>query len=110
MSGKVIARISWLFAVSLALNLGLLLAAFYFWRSPAGLNGEPRQATAAPAESPEANKKTAVVTFPATVTSAALFWNQIATSDYHKFIANLRALQCPEPTIQDIIIGLINRQ
>lgn len=37
-------------------------------------------------------------------------WSQLYTNDYRGFIARLRATGCPEPTIQDIIIGAINRR
>src|SRR5437868_6638046 len=29
-------------------------------------------------------------------------WSQIESSDYRAYIANLRAIGCPEPTIRDI--------
>jgi hypothetical protein len=35
-----------------------------------------------------------------------LRWNQlVSTGDYRTFIANLRAIGCPEPTIEDIVRG-----
>ncbi len=36
-------------------------------------------------------------------------WSQVESSDYRKYIANLRAVGCPESTIRDIIITDIMR-
>jgi hypothetical protein len=36
-------------------------------------------------------------------------WNMIASSDYPLYIANLRAIGCPEQTVQDIIIAETQR-
>ncbi len=36
-------------------------------------------------------------------TSARFHWSMIESEDYHAYIANLRAIGCPEPTIRDII-------
>ena len=36
-------------------------------------------------------------------------WSQIETTDYRQYIANLRAIGCPEPTVRDIIITDVMR-
>ena len=36
-------------------------------------------------------------------------WSQIESTDYRRYIANLRAIGCPEETIHDIIVAAINR-
>ncbi len=36
-------------------------------------------------------------------------WSQVESSDYRQYIANLRAVGCPEPTIRDIIIADLNQ-
>ena len=36
-------------------------------------------------------------------------WSQIESEDYHQYIANLRAIGCPEQTIRDIIIADVNK-
>lgn len=36
-------------------------------------------------------------------------WNQVESDDYRKYIANLRAIGCPETTIRDIIIADVNK-
>jgi hypothetical protein len=44
-------------------------------------------------------------------TSAAAFhWSQIRTNDYRQYLADLRALGCPEATARDIPIGMIQRK
>jgi len=35
-------------------------------------------------------------------------WSQIESTDYSRYIANLRDIGCPEPTIRDIIIADVN--
>src|ERR1043165_5400469 len=36
--------------------------------------------------------------------SERFLWSRVESSDYKQYIANLRAIQCPEATIRDIII------
>jgi RNA polymerase sigma factor (sigma-70 family) len=36
-------------------------------------------------------------------------WSQIESANYRQYIANLRAIGCPEETIHDIIVAAINR-
>jgi RNA polymerase sigma factor (sigma-70 family) len=36
-------------------------------------------------------------------------WSQIESTDYRRYIANLRAIDCPEPTIRDLIIADLNQ-
>jgi hypothetical protein len=36
-------------------------------------------------------------------------WNQIESEDYRTYIANLRAIGCPEATIRDIIVAEVNQ-
>jgi RNA polymerase sigma factor (sigma-70 family) len=38
-----------------------------------------------------------------------LHWSQVESTDYPRYIANLRALGCPEQTIRDIIIADLNQ-
>ena len=41
--------------------------------------------------------------------SAPLDWRVIESEDYRKYIANLRAIHCPEETIRDVIIADVNK-
>ena len=42
------------------------------------------------------------------VVSEAFDWAQLESADYHDYIANLRAIGCPELTVRDIIIADVN--
>jgi hypothetical protein len=39
----------------------------------------------------------------------AFHWGKVESPDYRKYIANLRAIGCPEETIRDIIIADVNK-
>src|SRR5262245_45431219 len=46
---------------------------------------------------------------PAVTRTAPFHWSDLESTDYHQYIANLRAIGCPEQTIRDIIIADINK-
>jgi hypothetical protein len=92
-------------------DLGLLAVLGYLWkaRHPSSVSTAPLRdavdltihttnATAAPEPAQ-----------PVTTTEARVTWRMIAARDYKLYVANLRALGCPELTIQDIIIAAVNR-
>ncbi len=94
-----------LFFSSLLLNLALL--GWIAWAvsspkpSPTRPERAPQPATPSPAPEParaEAALKTAPVEQP-----PPFHWRQVESSDYRIYIANLRAVGCPETTIRDII-------
>lgn len=69
-----------------------------------------------PTRNPQANPNPAVAaeTNPqasnVTKSSATFFdWRTVESEDYPKYIANLRAIGCPEDTIRDIIIADVNK-
>ncbi|HEY1172410.1 MAG TPA: hypothetical protein VGH19_13665 [Verrucomicrobiae bacterium] len=43
------------------------------------------------------------------VPGEAFSWLRIEAEDYHRYVANLRAIGCPEETIQDIITSDVNK-
>lgn len=59
-----------------------------------------------PAASGVSNPKRETVTATST---AGFNWAQVESSDYKQYIANLRAIGCPELTIQEIIIADIDK-
>lgn len=63
------------------------------------------KATRAPLKQAKADGKTVTVTVP----EMALDWRIVESEDYKKYIANLRAVGCPEETIKDIIIADVNK-
>jgi hypothetical protein len=94
--------------VLLALNLGLL-----------GTIGYMAYLMRLDTESPTATLKNRVITntvtqiavrkvyptnFLASLGKLPISWNAIESTNYHVYIANLRAIDCPEETIRDIIV------
>jgi hypothetical protein len=64
----------------------------------------PRNAAGAPLRNPEAGPS------PATPVAGQQFdWRLVESEDYKKYIANLRAIGCPEETIRDIIVADVNK-
>ncbi len=45
---------------------------------------------------------------PASAPGEAFHWRQIESNDYRRYIANLRAIGCPEQIIRDLIIADVN--
>src|SRR5262249_16568568 len=56
---------------------------------------------APPTENPSASTTSPLPSFS---------WRELESADYHKFIANLRAIGCPEQTIRDVILAEVNKQ
>src|SRR5687767_2387679 len=101
----------WLLA-SLGLNLGLLGLFFLLLAVD-----PPRVGPRATRQRVVTNAVSRVVTQtpepeaqPAAAESVAVrfHWRMIEAADYQKYIANLRAIRCPEATIQDIILADVN--
>ncbi len=92
-------------ALSLVLNVGL--AAAFFLKRPA----TPGNETAAP--QPATVKLVTNVTKKPVALPAkpgqSFDWQMVESEDYKKYIANLRAIGCPEETIRDIISADVNK-
>src|ERR1700719_2382632 len=41
---------------------------------------------------------------------AAFFWDDLQADDLKEFIHKLRAVNCPEPTVQDLVLAEVNRR
>jgi len=90
---------------SVALNAGL--AAVLLWPRPkpqTNAASEPPQA-AVVAEALRPERKFA----PVLTTGNAFHWSQVESSDFQQYMANLRAVGCPEETIRDLVIAEINK-
>ena len=92
--------------VSMLLNLGLLTALIFLWANPR------REAPVPPPAVPkvEAPPPTVAVSTPPIVRTVVetkpFHWDQlVSTNDYRVFVANLRRIGCPEPTVEDIVRG-----
>ena len=92
------------------LNVGLLGAVAYLVSTrpvPVPL-AQPNSET--PQEPPRriADRR-AVATPLASAPGQSFNWREVESSDFRKYIANLRAIGCPEETIRDIIITDVNK-
>jgi hypothetical protein len=95
----------------ICLNLGLLAGMAYVYkatRQPVEVSPANTVAT-----TPDALSKTITRTIhvPANQpeVSSRFSWRLVETPDFKQYIANLRAIGCPEQTIQDIIIAEVNK-
>ncbi len=103
------------FAILLALcNVAALAAAFVYFGQYWGRQTE-QERDAAQAEVAAWKAKAEAAALPApssparvTVTNA-FNWRQLESTDYRQYIANLRAIGCPEMTIRDIILTDVMR-
>lgn len=92
--------------LSLLANCALLGAVGYL------VKGKSRPDTVAPAAEAKANTKVITKTTSTVVTNQVvklIDWRMVESEDYRKYIANLRAIGCPEETIRDIIIADVNK-
>lgn len=68
--------------------------------------GEEGRLTARPV-TPAATEAAAVA--PATNAPPPFLWSQIESADYRQYIANLRAVGCPEQIVRDLIMADLNQ-
>ncbi len=104
-----------LLLVSILLNVGLLAGfAWHINRTLTTVEAKPAYATA-PATAPAGPSKrgsgtaTEPAPMPAPASGDVFNWRKVESEDYKKYIANLRAIGCPEETIKDIIIADVNK-
>lgn len=104
-----------LLLASILLNVSLLAGfAWHINRAPVAADAKPAPASAtAAAPAGPAKRGSATGTEPAPMAPAAraeaFNWRNVESEDYKKYIANLRAIGCPEETIKDIIIADVNK-
>lgn len=95
----------------LSICANVLLGGYIVYQAkqkPAAPEPTAAATTVAARPSPPARKedgKTVTITLPGN----ALDWRIVESEDYKKYIANLRAIGCPEETIRDIIIADVNK-
>ena len=85
---------------SLVLNLVLLLAAGWRTLHPPPMNRVPRSEVGKPAGKQSARR---LAQARQAVSPPATPWAAIESADLQRFMANLRALGCPEQTVRDIV-------
>jgi hypothetical protein len=95
---------------SLALNFVLLSALAYFSvRKPSAPQVQEIPAQIEPARRPsrpERAPRPAVANIP---NSPQFAWKELESPDFKQYIANLRAIGCPEETIRDLIVAEVNK-
>ncbi len=88
--------------ISLVLNVALAAAFGYFIS-----RREPPKAPPVSLSLPLATNNPIIKT-NVVVRRQNFSWQEIESTNYFTFIANLRAIGCPEPTIRDLIIAEVN--
>jgi hypothetical protein len=95
----------WFLILSLLLNLTLSA----LWILPRREASTPKAATATGDLSmPVTIVVTNAPPASAVTSNAPMDWTVIESEDYHRYVANLRAVGCPEHTVRDIIVADID--
>ncbi len=89
--------------VSIVLNLGLAAVLYYL------AHMAPPESFATPLPGLKAAAPTNTVKTRVIVRKQFFSWDEIESDDYATYILNLRAINCPESTIRDIIVADINQ-
>jgi len=92
--------------ISLSLNVALALTAARVLHKPAAEALPPAAAVVAHAATAELRVVTNLPP-PTTFVTNRFHWRQIESTNYDDFVANLRAIGCPERTIRDIMLAEI---
>jgi hypothetical protein len=96
-------------ALKISIAANILLAALVLWLARQAQNGAPGNAAIArpdidPAPAPAAQSQS--VSAAAQPQPEKKFqWKQLESADYRAYIANLKAVGCPQQTIRDIIMA-----
>jgi hypothetical protein len=103
-----------LVALSLLLNVALVLALAWAIKGKTPPSApipatEASEAAAKPAKPVPATPAETAASFEAAKPDRKFDWHMVESEDYKKYIANLRAIGCPEETIRDIIIADVNK-
>ena len=96
-----------------SLGLNVFLVARFFQPHP-GHRSQPAPANAGPGKDQRLGLPVTATADATTVargvTAAPPFlWNQIESADYRQYVANLRAVGCPEQIIRDIVVADLNQ-
>lgn len=96
-----------LLAVSLVVNLALAATIAWMLKNKSAGVADVKIAPASQAAKPKSEAVDSLV-MPATP-AQSFDWRMVESDDYKKYIANLRAIGCPEETIRDIIVADVNK-
>src|SRR5882672_1035638 len=92
--------------VSLAVNVALAATASRNWakRSPV-----PPRTVAVTHIPTQHERQPLVTTFELDIVTNRFNWRMIESSNYEEYVANLRAIGCPERTVRDIIVAEVQK-
>ncbi|HEY1172412.1 MAG TPA: hypothetical protein VGH19_13675 [Verrucomicrobiae bacterium] len=97
--------------VSLGLNAALAAGVVHKLKTPAVMTVPPA-AEARAAGAPAPGTATTAITAPSAPVEPKekpFHWRMLESEDYRQYVANLRAIKCPEQTIQDIVYADLER-
>jgi hypothetical protein len=98
-------KLMFLFAGSVALNIALGLA-YCLKPAPMAPLAEPQAHEVSGSASPVSFIEKRVTNVVTVTKAAAPFdWRTVESDDYRQYVANLRAIGCPEKTLRDIIMA-----
>ena len=103
-------RISVLIFISLAANL--VLAALFFRPGHGGAPSPAADATTEISSGPAADNSAAAPNdrFVTTAAGAKISWRDLQAAELKEFVRRLRAVNCPEETIKDLVLADLNRR
>jgi hypothetical protein len=107
-AGKVAMRISFIIALSLAANL--VLAALLFHRHDGATLPKTNDSSAEAAVIMAGAQRSAASAENSGAAGTQVSWRELHTDDLKEFIRRLRAANCPERTIEDLILAEVNRR
>ncbi|HLP77349.1 MAG TPA: hypothetical protein VK327_10560 [Candidatus Paceibacterota bacterium] len=93
--------------LALTLGLNLALAILWLWLRAAERHGETPSTARPPIST--ASIASAPVTVTTNLVNMAFHWRQIESDDYHRYIANLHEIGCPERLVREIVIKDLQR-
>ncbi len=98
------------FALLFSLSVNLVLAgAIFFVVSKRPVAADPKSVSKAVTNKWARLQRKAVAVPPPTIEVAQAFhWSEIESEDYRIYLANLRAVGCPENTARDILVADVN--
>lgn len=99
-------RLRLILIISVCVNLAL--AGAYFLSKRSAPVAEPAADAAAPVK-PTKSERARRAQLAAAGATNSFRWGSVESDDYREYIANLRAIGCPEETIRDIIIADVNK-
>ena len=90
---------------SVLLNAGLVMALVWPRHKEQSISDTtPHRAEMATEERPAERKPAPVI-----LQGNRFHWNQVESSDFRQYMANLRSVGCPEETIRDLVVAEINK-